>query len=307
MKRLLTTGLATHIDQFCRDAAASGALLVLPRTVVMEDERHQQRLYDETVAALEDASSLLGNWGVAVPRHGARELVGRADLPTVLRATGIMVEIEEPTLADYRDAERRASFHLAPQAPDAKSDEMRDLIIWAVALRIAERDGGAMIVSRDEVHVDERGLKEAEAVSLLRAKTFAEALDLLGGISPAGALARSLLSTVWDELKSAGLPLPAEIPSRPFSDLQFVADEAGHATGSLTLAVPTTDGLLVGNAHIFQATPSTIRIDLSGLRIGSEQWKTGSLSVTANRELPRIARSLGERLHELRSIIEDKQ
>lgn len=273
----------------------------------MEDERHQRRLYEETVAVLENASLLLGKWGVAVPHHNARDLVSRVDLPTVLRATGITVEIEEPTLADYRDAERRASFHLAPQAPDAESDEMRDLIIWAVALRIAERDGGAMIVSRDKVHVDERGSKEAEAVRLLRAKTFDEALDLLGRVSPAGMLARSVLSTVWDELKSAGLPLPAEIPSHPFSELQFVADDVGHATGSLTLAVPTTDGLLLGNARIFQATPSTIQIDLSGLRIGSEQWGTGSLSVTANRELPRIARSLGERLHELRSIIEDEQ
>lgn len=52
MNRLLATGLVRHIDDFCREAAQSGAILVLPGTVVLENERHQSRLYNEAVANL---------------------------------------------------------------------------------------------------------------------------------------------------------------------------------------------------------------------------------------------------------------
>jgi hypothetical protein len=50
-----------------------------------------------------------------------------------LRATGVQLEVENPKLEDYRNAERRACLHLSPQPPETKSDEMRDLVIWEVA------------------------------------------------------------------------------------------------------------------------------------------------------------------------------
>src|SRR5580658_5524301 len=142
MGRLLATGLAGHIDQFCRDAAQTGGILVVPRTVVLENDRHQQSLYNEAVTKLKDASLTLSQWGVAVPTINPEDMIQKVDLSVALQQTGVKVEVEDPTLDDYRDAERRASLHLAPQPPGSKSDEMRDLVIWAVALRIATRDGG---------------------------------------------------------------------------------------------------------------------------------------------------------------------
>jgi hypothetical protein len=144
--------------------------------VILENERHQGSLYEEAVAKLEAARLTLLQWGATVQAFRPEELVQRIDIATALRGTGIAVEIEDPTLEDYRDAERRASLHLAPQSPDAKSDEMRDLIIWALALRIAARDGTAMLVSRDTIHSDEGGSEEARASRLLRAKTLEDAL-----------------------------------------------------------------------------------------------------------------------------------
>ena len=73
---------------------------------------------------------------------------------------------------------------------------MRDLVIWMVALRVARRDGGAILVSRDEVHTEERGDEEARSAGLLRARSWDEALEQLGRESPAGALARQLLEAV---------------------------------------------------------------------------------------------------------------
>jgi hypothetical protein len=252
------------------------------------------------------ASETLRQWGVAIPAFDAQALIGTANLAAALRATGARVEILDPTLDDYRDAERRACLHLAPLAGDEKSDEMRDLIIWAVALRIAKQDGGAILVAKDRVLAGDLGSEEARAVGLKRAKDTNEAREMMGGISPSGKLAISVLKTVADELRLAGLPLPEEATSDQFSDLQFVTDDSGHANTTLKLRVPTALGVLVGNVHIFQARPLRIQVDLTGLRIGDEHWKDGSLSLTVEGELPKFARPLGERLAGLLDIIKEK-
>jgi hypothetical protein len=115
-----------------------------------------------------------------------------------------------------------------------------------------------------------------------------------------------VLKTVADELRSAGLPLPEEDAPDQFSGPQFVTDDSGHANTTLKLKVPTARGVLVGNAHIFQAKPLRIQVDLTGLRIGDELWNAGSLSFTVEGELPRIARPLDERLAGLLDIMKER-
>lgn len=307
MTRLLATGLARHIDVFCREAAQSRAVLVLPRTVILENERHQLGLYNEAVAQLKAASLTLAQWGVAVPPFTAEDLIRNVDLTNALQATGITVEVQAATIDDYQDAERRASLHLAPQSPDTKTDEMRDLVIWAIALRIARQDGGAMLVSRDEIHSDERGSEEAMRASLFRAKTLDNALDELGRVSPAAAMARSVLATIWSELRATGMPFPDDVPSRRFSRLQFVADNEGHANTRLTFEITTAEGKLAGDAHIFQGTPSTIQANLTGLTLEGRQWREGALSLSADHQLPKITSPSADRMADLRNIIEGRQ
>ena len=308
MNRLLATGLARHLDEFCREAAQFGAVLVLPRTVILENERHQRELCNKAVDKLKAASSTLALWGVAVPPFTAEDLIRNVDLTNALQATGITVEVQAATFDDYRDAERRASLHLAPQSPDTETDEMRDLVIWAIALRIARQDGGAMLVSRDEIHSDKRGSEEAMRAGLFRANTLHDALDELGRVSPAAAVARSVLATIWSELRTAGMPLPDDVPSRRFSRLQFVADNEGHVNDTrLSFEITTAEGKLAGDAHIFQATPSTIQANLTGLNLEGRQWREGSLSLTADHQLPKITSPSADRMADLRNIIEGKQ
>ena len=98
MNRLLDTGLARHIDEFCRESAQFGGILVLPRTVILENERQQQSLYEEAVAKLEAARQTLAQCGIAVPAFRPEDVLRKVDLPTALRDTGITVEIENPTI-----------------------------------------------------------------------------------------------------------------------------------------------------------------------------------------------------------------
>jgi hypothetical protein len=184
---------------------------------------------------------------------------------------------------------------------------MRDLVIWTIALRLAREGAGAILISRDEVHAHQRGALEADAAKLHRAKTFDEALDLLGAVSPTGALARSVLFKIWNDLKSAGLPVPEEVPSGRFSRLLFVAGQEGHANTNLNFELPIGEGPLIGSAHIFQVSPGIIKVDLTGVQIGAQQWRTGRLSITVLGELPKITHPLADRIIELRNLIEGRQ
>src|ERR1700688_3993941 len=84
--RLLTTGLPKHIEEFCRKAAEFGAILALPRTVILENQRQQQKLCDEATAELEAAAALLTQWGVEVPKFSASDLIQRTDLQSTLKS-----------------------------------------------------------------------------------------------------------------------------------------------------------------------------------------------------------------------------
>ena len=184
-KRRWADGLPRHIEKLCRCVVAARAIIVLPRTVVFEDERHQTLLDEEEAVAVERAISRLRGWKVSIPEIDVRKVMPKRDVVEALRLTGAIVEVEEPNLDDYREAEKRASLHSSPHPPDIASDEMRDLTIWQVATRIATRDGGAVLVSRDQVHAHERGANEAQVAKLSRAKTFDETLAILAaGGSP---------------------------------------------------------------------------------------------------------------------------
>jgi hypothetical protein len=164
-----------------------------------------------------------------------------------------------------------------------------------------------MLVSRDRVHSDEGSSEEASAARLVCVETFDDALDQLGRISSAGALARSVLAVIWNELKATGIALPDEVPARRFSDLQFAADDQGHANTRLTFDIDTAGGRLCGEAHIFQATPSIVQADFAKLTLGGEQWGSGSLNLVVDGQLPKSTSPAAERMTELRNIIDGKQ
>lgn len=307
-KRLLATGLPAHLDRFCRDAAGAGAALVLPRTALLEGERHQQELAEQEIAAINNAVIALERWRVEVPAVDAERLVTSGNLVDMLRDTGIQVEVEEPLLDDYREAERRACLHLLPQPPKAQADEMRDLVIWAVALRLARRDGKAILVSRDEIHSHERGEPEARAHGLLRAKNLDEALDLLGRESPAGALASSMLATVWNDLRAANLPLPETPVSPKITNVAFVTDGEGRVGGTFAFSLGGPEGPVSGIATVQQVTSDQIRVGLTDLKLGPRQWRSGEATVLSKGELPRRDQvATNERLDALKALLGDPQ
>ena len=303
---LASRGIPPHIEAFCKDAIESGAKLVLPRTVLLELQRFQSEYAEQRRNELRKASKLMTDYGVAVPIHDVENLVKNVDLIELFGLMGINLEVVDPLLEDYQDAERRASLHLSPQSASAKADEMRDLVIWNVAIRIAERDGKALLVSRDEVHSHDRGADEAAAVGLLRASTFDDALVHLGRASPVGTLAIRLLAPVWETLRQAGLPLPEQLAISRVAEGTFVSEPIGRLSGSFRFSAVGSSGPISAKASIRPyELEGHIEVTLRNIVIAGKPRDPDSLQVVARGDLPSTP-PIDERIAALRELVGKK-
>lgn len=301
--RPLSTGLPTHLKEFFRHAGASAARIVVPRVVALEDERHQASLIKGLEDRIGAAAELLRAHGVVVPDFEPSSVVKQVSVIDAIRELGVGVELVDATLEDFRDAEARAARHSPPADPATKSDEMRDLVIWATAIRLARTHGAALLLSRDHVHSGPSGEAEAASAGLLRAKNHDEAAEVLGQKTPAGQLARQVLAVAWPALRDAGLPLPQEVGVQRLSALQFSTDNAGHASGSLGVVVKSDGVTLAGNFELKQSGEGSVSILGSQITLDGAPWKDGTVSLSVEGTLPVVTTPIEKRLVALRGTI----
>lgn len=306
--RLVHRRLPQHLEQFARECARAGAIVVFPRTVLLEAERRQSHLLETACAELTKAYELLRDAGVQCSEITPTELYGMPSFPELFAQCGATTEIEDPTIEDYTEAARRACLHLAPQSQTAEADEMRDLVIWMVSMRIARRDGGAILVSRDEVHTHERGNEEAASANLFRAKHVAEALEILGVEGAPGALVRMLLVPLWNDLRDAGLPL-SETPSiRLISNVSFVQGETGVALARFDFRARTDSGRdLRASAEVHRTGEVVSRVIVTEINVDGQKWGAGKIEKQPNRHIRLPGTSADERLEALREIIGESE
>jgi hypothetical protein len=300
---LITKSLPARWRKLATEAARLGAVIVLPRTALFEVDRQQQENLKKEINAVESAYNTLRNAGLGFEERELSELFALPDIAQLFRETGVKVEVAEPLLDDFHDAHRRACFHLSPHPPDTKSDEMRDLVIWAMALRLA-KDGGAILLSRDTVHIHERGNDEAASVGLLRVNDIDEALERLAVESPTGSLARLLLEPIWADLRSAGLPVMAAFNLRKIGNAVFVQGESGleRATFNLETAAES-GGTLQAEVDIRRMGDEIRSVSLSNVSVDGMAWEAGSITVHLNKAAPLPSLNLDEPLSELKETI----
>ena len=291
-----------NISEACLE---HGHTIVLPQTALLEFNRRQKELVEMAERDLKSAYAVLDQYGLEHQSPEPSEIVTIADLPALLAATGVRVEVDVPTLADYEDAHRRASMHESPQSPDAKSDEMRDLIIWATALRHAESDGGAILLSRDTVHVHPRGDDEATGVGLIRLRTANDLLEYLGVQTPAGRQIGQMLAPAWEALRNAGLPIGGAPTLISVISPAFVQGTAGLASASCKIRVRVEESAIFSGAiHIEFQGNGIQKVTLSDGRIGA-----GQLLPTEVVEVPAVVQEPFEpyeiRLQDLLEVLED--
>lgn len=293
-----------------------GAELVFPKTSLYEIELRQQELYDLEVQRITDAGKLLAKYDSTLKLRPATEQVKVTDVVSAFVAEGVKVQVELPTLDDFRDAELRAAKHLPPAPPRKsptqtgdveQSDEMRDLVIWSVACRLAKQGGGALLLSRDDVHSGKLGRKEAEECGLLRASDFDEALGMLGAETAAGQLAKQFLAKAWDKLKEAGVALPQDFAVRTVADPTYIRSTRAIKSAAFRFGVEVDGGkMLTSQAYISQndSDQRLYDIQLVDTKIGKNILKGGDVQATF--EGPIEAKTnddYNERLQALRGIV----
>lgn len=268
--------------------------VVIPLTSRYEFDHHQVEMVPKVRTQLADAYKLLDKYGVTyTPLDPAMLKV--PDLIDKIRKTGVSVTELHPIIEDYNDAHRRAALHLSPRSPDGKSDEMRDLVIWAQALRVARENRGALLIANDKLLRNPEDDAEANSVGLVRVATVEEALEHLEVRSAAGRLFESLLTAAWPDLVAQQPKLPRDLALRSAADLHFVQGETGIESAKGTIRA-TVQGNQVMTAR------ATIRLKdnvitegrLEALRLASDpelteviarpqrQWSEDAADVEAN-------------------------
>jgi hypothetical protein len=269
----------------CRDREAA---IVVPDTALLEFSRHRTDNLQKSMTELQNAYDLLDRYSIRHDHVPPADIVSSPDLLAMLRATGAAVEHEEPSFDDFREAHRRACLHMAPRVSD-KSDEMRDLVIWTQALRLARQGSGAVLVAQDRIFHLEETEGEAEDGGLKRVKTIEEAIEAVFGVKPPyEQLAELLVRSVWEDLVAAGVPLATRPVSFAVSGETFaMGSDDDLANASMNFSSETTNGLPLQAVLRIHLTGNTIRrVSMADIRVDEDTWGNGNLSILVDRPAP---------------------
>jgi hypothetical protein len=291
-------------EKLLRACKATQFTVVIPRTTFLEFDKQQKVREENKIKSLEDAYKELEKYNIKYRKIEPKDIIKRANLIELIEKLGVQAEVEEPTYEDLLEAHRRACLHESPHPPNIKSDEMRDLVIWMIALRLANQEGGALLISRDKVHTDARGDTEAATVNLMRLESIEAALQYLGIVTPAGNIIRQFLEPVWMNLSNAGLPIAVPMSLLDVSDAKFIQGRNLPAFAHCTIKARTTDGNTLRAVVDINANDNVItKISLTEISIDNNQWKDGRLELTPNKSFNIVGEGYDERLNALKESI----
>lgn len=301
---LVTEDLGEGLQQLFKVCLASKHTIVVPLTVLLEFQRMQSTFAEEKINRLQDACNLLEKFGIPHAAVRPSDVVHMPDLISLIRKSGVDVIVENPTLEDFSQAHQRACLHESPHPPDSKSDEMRDLVIWMIALRIASEEGTAMLISRDKVHSHERGIDEASRAGLVRAKTVEEALEYFEIANPARKLVEQLLRDVWNETVQGELPVERDLAVISVSEARFVQGITGLSQASCHLKVKALEGkTLEANTEMHIEDGRATEISFANIVIDGEHWKDSQVVIRPNKVVGLPKDDYDERLKALKELL----
>jgi hypothetical protein len=283
----------------CRDRNQE---IIVPLTTRLEFDRHQSERAEFERDEIRKAYKLLGSVGHDIEEGDLDELVKPSSLIDLIQQHGVRVSELDPTYDELQEAHRRAALHELPHPPDAKSDEMRDLVIWAQAVNVARREGGAILVSMDHLHTHERGDAEANEVGLVRLKTVDAVLEHFDVQTPAARRIDELLRAAWPSLHDAEPTLPAEIDVTKVSRASFLQGDVGLARASADVTVTAGNGEQVEASVEFEFDGGRVRaVRLDDLRVSGNALQMAE--ATPNLVVDHEDQPSPGRLAELRAIL----
>jgi len=297
-------GVPTHLSKFSRGCKDVGATIVIPRVALLEFENKQLR-YAETVRGnLTSAMTILNAHRIQHQEANIEDLVKTPDILRILSSGGANVEVMDPPIDVFEKAQEKAARHLSPSLPNNKSDEMRDIIIWVIATKLANEEGGAILLSRDEIHIGSQGNEEARNMTLQRLRDFDDTLDFLGVETPAGRQVKELLVPVWSALIGAGISLEPTINIKRFLDIVFVKGESGFDRVSFKMAAFMEDGKLMEADVVIRTNDASTHLELSNIVIDKQDQRRDKIVIDQKYSTPvELDSDYDEKLRSLRKMI----
>jgi hypothetical protein len=301
---LIKDKLPRQVHDFLHACRAQSHEIVIPLTTLLEFNRKQIECVNTEVLELNRARSKLVDHSINVGIFEPSDLVKPPDLVQLINAVGISCVLEEPTLNDYGNAHRRACLRESPHPPDIKSDEMRDLVIWEISLRIAKANSGAILMSRDEVHVHYRGDKEASESGLIRCDSFERAYESLSIETVSAQRIKELIGKKWTAILDSNLPIVDGGQVVSITNPIFVDTDRGSSIVTCNAKFHTGDGKkLASLLGIEFVDDLPFVFDFKDIKIdGSHSID----NVTLRFEMPAISDAeLNDRLSNLKELIRE--
>jgi hypothetical protein len=268
------SGLDSGFLKLLAAAAELNITVALPETAAMEVERKQVEAIEGRRTKIQQNAEFLRSFGIEVKEFDLSQLVVAQGLMEAFESQGVVAEIHRPTLEDYEDAHKRACAHLPPR-PSGESDEMRDLVIWAMSLRIARAEGdGVILLSRDKVHHDPETDAEVRSANLERFKEFDDALTFLGQYRPGAKSLFDMITTAWPFLKREGLPVSDTVNIKNVTAKRYRWTMAEKVFVDAYVELADDGGSPVEADAIVVLTQSELEsVDLSNIRVNGQPWK----------------------------------
>ncbi|MCH8945068.1 MAG: hypothetical protein IH910_09825 [Proteobacteria bacterium] len=262
---LIEDRLPRVLSDFLQTCGENGHEIVIPETTLLEFDRKQAEFLDKEILELNKARTKLEKYEVNFDDFESAALARAPDLVALIGGTGATCSVVHPTLADFQSAHRKACSREAPHPPDIKSDEMRDLVIWEISLRIASPEDCTILMSRDELHTHHRGNSEASNHGLIRCDSFERAYESLSIETESGRVLRQLVSFILDDL-IAGDDLPLIVGAQLVSVKRptFVDTNAGTTIVKAKVKFNTGAGTELAATMTFEyagTSPFTIKFE----------------------------------------------
>jgi len=296
---LIEENLPAPLQNLCESCVEQNVPIVVPETTLLEFNNKQQEHADRERSNLRKAFDRLDKYEIEYQFQDPDQLIVTSDLISLLKQTGASVELMIPNDEELREAHRRACLHEPPLSSDSRGNEMRDLIIWLIALRVARDRGGALLLSADRVHTSDYGESEATSFGLLRANSIEAGLELLEFVSPSAELVRELMEPAWQGFIEAGLAIELPIQVSSVKNSRFVQGIGGIGSASFRLkGLTATRETLLSDVKI-ESFDNIRRIALSDVFIKDESYSDIAIEI----EMLERADDYEDRLSGLKDIL----
>ena len=232
--------------------------VIIPLTTLLEFDRKQKEFADKERKNLENAKEQFSKYDIKHNDFDPNEKIKEPDLITLIKEMGMPCSVEEPTILDYQSAHEKACSKILPCPPNQKSDEMRDLVIWEIADRIAKEEKGAILLSRDEVHTHHRGDEIAVRSNLIRCNSFERAYEALSIETASAKKIKSLIERIQKELIESKLPVHDNYQIISIEKVKFVNIENGTTKATCNIILSSGKGEKISanmSIHFFNKDP----------------------------------------------------